>query len=259
MSAINEIMWAIGHHGDDCIRSDDAASESFEALRELITAALAEARREGAEQMREDCAAEAKSALDAHYSTLGLQTHCLLAGLDMTIRALPLPTGPRQAAQTVSVEIDREHGGLTFPTGSPQIDGTPIAIVSPRQAVRLTEGPSTAAPTVGHAPAVDEPDPQWLHAEGIMVREVLAFDTGREIGKRGLKRFSAEMLVTLAAVLRNVRSEQDADNIRAELLRGFDAGRDECGNTPTIPPKGAGKVGAKYRNPEDGAEAVRCD
>ena len=48
MSNIDEIMGAVGRHGDDCIRDGDAASESFEALREMIAAALAEARREGA-------------------------------------------------------------------------------------------------------------------------------------------------------------------------------------------------------------------
>lgn len=41
MSNIDEIMGAIGRHGDDGIRDADAASASFEALRELIAAALA--------------------------------------------------------------------------------------------------------------------------------------------------------------------------------------------------------------------------
>jgi uncharacterized MAPEG superfamily protein len=45
MSTIDEIMGAIGRHGDDCIRDGDASSESFEALREMIAAALADARR----------------------------------------------------------------------------------------------------------------------------------------------------------------------------------------------------------------------
>ena len=49
MSKIDEIMGAIGRHGDDCIRDADAASESFEGLRELIAAALADAERKGAE------------------------------------------------------------------------------------------------------------------------------------------------------------------------------------------------------------------
>ena len=47
MSTIDEIMGAVGRRGDDCIRDADAASASFEALREMIAAALADARREG--------------------------------------------------------------------------------------------------------------------------------------------------------------------------------------------------------------------
>ena len=45
MSKIDEIMGAIGRHGDDCIRGSDAASESFEALREMIASALEDAGR----------------------------------------------------------------------------------------------------------------------------------------------------------------------------------------------------------------------
>ena len=52
MSKIDEIMGAIGRHGDDCIRDGDTASASFEALRELIAAALADAERKGAEVLR---------------------------------------------------------------------------------------------------------------------------------------------------------------------------------------------------------------
>lgn len=55
MSTIDEIMGAIGRHGDDCIRDADAASESFEGLREMIATALEEARREVAEAMRDAC------------------------------------------------------------------------------------------------------------------------------------------------------------------------------------------------------------
>lgn len=43
--SIDEIMAAIGRHGDDCIRDADAASESFEALRDMIAAALEDALR----------------------------------------------------------------------------------------------------------------------------------------------------------------------------------------------------------------------
>jgi hypothetical protein len=103
MSTIDKIMWAIGHHGDDCIRSDDAASESFEALRELITAALAEARREGAEQMRIDagmlCTAQADEA-DGDIAYRDACHDCAKA-----VRALPMPTGPRQAVRLTDEQI----------------------------------------------------------------------------------------------------------------------------------------------------------
>ena len=65
MSTIDEIMGAIGRHGDDCIRDADAASESFEALRDLIAAALADARRDGAEESIQKQAAEIERLKDA--------------------------------------------------------------------------------------------------------------------------------------------------------------------------------------------------
>lgn len=100
MSTINEIMGAVWRHGDDCIRDGDAASESFEALRELIAAALADARREGAEAMR------AKAAQGWDGCMYNAPGETLDIGTD--IRALPLPES------TVEVVMDREHGGLTF-------------------------------------------------------------------------------------------------------------------------------------------------
>ena len=59
MSNIDEIMGAIGRHGDDCIRDADSASASFEALREMIAAALADALRDGVEAMRAKAAEHA--------------------------------------------------------------------------------------------------------------------------------------------------------------------------------------------------------
>ena len=100
MSNIDEIMGAVGRHGDDCIRDADAASESFDGLREMIAAALADAERKGAEAMREQCA----DRWDGH--DIDVLGHCTNVGA--SIRALPLPTG------TVNVVMDREHGGLTF-------------------------------------------------------------------------------------------------------------------------------------------------
>lgn len=95
--SIDEIMAAIGRHGDDCIRDADAASESFEALREMIAAALADARREGAEAMRSECLVSA------------------------AIRALPLPTGPREPVrltdeQILELEAGCGHGRLHWDT-----------------------------------------------------------------------------------------------------------------------------------------------
>ena len=100
MSNIDEIMGAVGRHGDDCIRDADAASASFEALREMIAAALADARQEGAEAMR------AKAAQGWDGCMYNAPGETLDIGTD--IRALPLPES------TVEVVMDRGHGGLTF-------------------------------------------------------------------------------------------------------------------------------------------------
>ena len=109
MSKIDEIMGAVGRHGDDCIRDGDAASESFEALRELIAAALADARREGAEAMR------AKAAQGWDGCMYNAPGETLDIGTD--IRALPPPES------TVEVVMDREHGGLTFAPAKRAVDG----------------------------------------------------------------------------------------------------------------------------------------
>ena len=100
MSNIDEIMGAVGRHGDDCIRDADAASASFEALREMIAAALADARQEGAEAIR------AKAAQGWDGCMYNAPGETLDIGTD--IRALPLPES------TVEVVMDRGHGGLTF-------------------------------------------------------------------------------------------------------------------------------------------------
>lgn len=86
MSKIDEIMGAVGRHGDDCIRDADAASESFEALREMIAAALADARRDGAEAMREAAAAE----FDRRDGGTGIGFYDPHEPAEI-VRALPLP------------------------------------------------------------------------------------------------------------------------------------------------------------------------
>ena len=96
MSSIDEIMGAVGRHGDDCIRDADAASASFEGLRKMIAAALADARREGAEAIREKAAQGWDGCMyDAPGETIDI-------GAD--IRAMPLPTGPRQAVLLTDAE-----------------------------------------------------------------------------------------------------------------------------------------------------------
>lgn len=91
MSTIDEIMGAVGRHGDDCIRDSDAASESFEALKGMIAAALDDAYCSGAESMR----AEAMDcAVNAGRGSLAEEIAAIPAP---SPGALPLPTGPRQA------------------------------------------------------------------------------------------------------------------------------------------------------------------
>lgn len=106
MTSIDEIMGAIGRHGDDCIRDGDAASESFEALRELIAAALADARREGVEAMRGAAGDAAQRAAGRGLSA---------SAVHLCIRALPLPTGPRQAVLLTDGQIE---DALCRPTAS---------------------------------------------------------------------------------------------------------------------------------------------
>lgn len=103
MSTIDKIMGAIGRHGDDCIRDGDAASESFDALREMITAALKDARRDGAEAMRE--AAASVCAQGAILMTTRDQTRGALR-CEQAVRALPLPAGERQAVLLTDELLD---------------------------------------------------------------------------------------------------------------------------------------------------------
>ena len=112
MSKIDEIMGAVGRHGDDCIRDADAASESFEALRDLISAALADAERAGAEAMREAAAAE----FDRRDGGTGIGFYDPHEPAEI-IRALPLPTGERQAVLLTDEQIAR---ALHAATGDPE-------------------------------------------------------------------------------------------------------------------------------------------
>jgi hypothetical protein len=74
------------------------AEASRDELREMIAAAFAEARRDGVEQMRD-------AAADAGYAAA-------FGGTDVrevysAIRAMPLPTGPRQAVRLADAEIQQ--------------------------------------------------------------------------------------------------------------------------------------------------------
>lgn len=101
MTSVDEIMAAIGRQGDDCIRDADAASESFEALREMIAAALADAERKGAEAMRE-AAGDAVEEFEGRWLSA--------SAVHLCIRALPLPTGS-QPAGAVPGEWIKWQGG----------------------------------------------------------------------------------------------------------------------------------------------------
>lgn len=107
MTTIDEIMGAIGRHGNDCIRDADAASESFDGLREMIAAALADARREGAEEMREAAGDAAQRAAGRGLSA---------SAVHLCIRALPLPTGSQPAVLLTDEQIE---DALCRPTASP--------------------------------------------------------------------------------------------------------------------------------------------
>lgn len=101
MTTIDEIMGAVGRHGDDCIRDGDAASKSFDGLREMIAAELADARREGAEAMRE--------AVALQWEDCGYDVPGETVDIGAAIRALPLPTGPRQVVLLTDEQIARAY------------------------------------------------------------------------------------------------------------------------------------------------------
>ena len=109
MTSIDKIMGAIGRHGDDCIRDADAASESFDGLRELIAAALADARREGAEAMRTQLAI-----LTPEMASAACWRHTVQSAGDyaraVSASPLPLPTGS-QPAGAVPGEWIKWQGG----------------------------------------------------------------------------------------------------------------------------------------------------
>lgn len=124
----------------------------------------------------------------------------------------------------------------------------------------------TAAPAPAEAeqPTATDGDlvPVPTDESALTARKSNAFHIGLELGKRGLKRFSAEMLMADADLIRGL-PEKAADEVHCELLRGFDEGKPaaDSGTREEIraerfpsEPKGAGrKVGVKYRDPSTGS------
>jgi hypothetical protein len=107
MTTIDEIMsdvqsfassWAlVGSRFDDGSMHNMAEAQSA-ALRDMIAAAIADARREGAEQMREACAkaSEETYTLAVAHGDTNVEIEPLRYPTGMKagdIRALPLPTG----------------------------------------------------------------------------------------------------------------------------------------------------------------------
>ena len=117
MSTIDEIMEAVesvktaaaGHQRWPSAMRRIILGKETDGLRDLITAALADARREGAEAMR------AKAAQGWDGCMYNAPGETLDIGTD--IRALPPPES------TVEVVMDREHGGLTFAPAKRAVDG----------------------------------------------------------------------------------------------------------------------------------------
>ena len=101
MSKINEIKRAL----ELCKLRPDRMN--FAALELMIAAALAEARREGAEAIREAAGDAAQRAAGRGLSA---------SAVHLCIRALPLPTGPRQAVLLTDAEV-RQIGDATLYAG----------------------------------------------------------------------------------------------------------------------------------------------
>ena len=102
MSKIDEIMGAAMTLGDQRLMAThnratrDDVLEAETDLREMIAAALADSRREGAEAMRGACAQEAIISAPTDESARQIADN---------ISALPLPTGPRQAVLLTDEQV----------------------------------------------------------------------------------------------------------------------------------------------------------
>lgn len=116
MSAIDEIMMLADDIEDMTITHHDGEGQEpipqRAALRELIAAALADARREGAEQMREAAAAE----FDRRDGGTGIGFYDPHEPAEI-IRALPLPTWSQPAGAVPGEWIKWAGGECPIPDG----------------------------------------------------------------------------------------------------------------------------------------------
>ena len=109
MSTIDEIMKAVEESQDLAVmwyRDEDfqaALNDQYRAVRSMVAATLAEARREGAEQMREAIASE----FDRRDGRAGIGFYEPHEPAEI-IRDMPLPTGPRQAVLLTQADVTRE-------------------------------------------------------------------------------------------------------------------------------------------------------
>ena len=149
-------------------------------------------------------------------------------------------------------------GETSSPSGLPAefldyLEGEEVAAAP--QGESMPSAPSTAAPTVSPAPAaVELPDAdEPTQAE----RMAGAYAAGVEIARQGHTRWSAEFLDANASALSGLR-DAAADEVHAEMLRGFEDGKpiprkpELKQQAEAATARAGGKIVAKYRHPADG-------
>lgn len=189
-----------------------------------------------------------------------LATYCL--PVDLPVKTYP----PAVLAQIVA-ELAPDHVEDVREMVPPQ--HAPIEAVTEGLASGAEDQPGEsvagdcaepASPPADASPASADAPTMWLDDVALTARKSDAYHAGFRLGRRGLKRFSAEMLMADADMIRGL-PEKAADDVHCELMRGFEDGRvqaepadtQERRRLPDEAPKGAGKVVAKYRNPADGS------
>jgi hypothetical protein len=110
MSTIDEIMAFVFmsqvHTGNfvDGSGSKEEMDAADNRVRSLIAAAIADAKREGAEQMRIEAGMLCTAQADEADGDIAYRDAC--HDCAKSVRALPLPTGPRQAVRLTDEQID---------------------------------------------------------------------------------------------------------------------------------------------------------